>query len=133
MFKQTLKEFKDFAIKGNVIDLAIAVIIGSAFAKIVSSLVNDLVMPLFGYVLGGVKFTDLEFKLIENSIKYGNFIQTIVDFLIIAFSIFIAVKIITKFQKKKEVKKEAEKPKINQEELLLREIRDILKNNFLNK
>lgn len=133
MFKQTLKEFKDFAIKGNVIDLAIAVIIGTAFAKIVSSLVNDLVMPLFAYVLGGVKFTDLEFKLIENSIKYGNFIQTIVYFLIIAFSIFIAVKIITKFQKKKEVIKEAEKPKINQEELLLREIRDILKNNFLNK
>lgn len=129
MLKQTLKEFKDFAIKGNVLDLAIAVIIGTAFSKIVSSLVNDLVMPLFGYILGGVKFTDLEIQLIENSIKYGNFIQTIVDFIIIAFSIFLAVKLAARFQKKKEIKKEEEKPKINPQEALLKEIRDILKNN----
>ncbi len=128
MWKQTLKEFKDFAVKGNVIDLAIAVIIGGAFSKIVSSLVNDLVMPLFGYVLGGVKFTDLEIKLLENSIRYGNFFQTIIDFLIIALSIFLAVKFLTKFKKKKEEKKE-ERPKVNPQEELLREIRDILNNN----
>ncbi len=128
MFEKTLQEFKDFAVKGNVLDLAIAVIIGGAFSKIVSSLVNDLVMPIFGYVLGGVKFNDLAWKIGENSIKYGNFIQTIVDFLIIAFSIFLAVKLITKFKKRKEVKGE-EKVKINKQEELLGEIRDILKNN----
>jgi large conductance mechanosensitive channel len=128
MYKKTLQEFKDFAVKGNVVDLAIAVIIGGAFSKIVSSLVNDLVMPVFGYMLGGVKFSNLIFKLGDNSIKYGNFFQTIVDFLIIAFSIFLAVKLITRFKKKKEVNNE-EKVKINKEEELLKEIRDILKNN----
>lgn len=128
MLRKTWKEFSDFAVKGNVVDLAIAVIIGGAFSKIVSSLVNDLVMPLFGYILGGVKFTDLVFSLGENKIKYGNFIQTIVDFIIIAFSIFLAVKIINKFKRKKEVK-EKEKVKINKQEELLGEIRDILKNN----
>jgi large conductance mechanosensitive channel len=128
MYKKTLQEFKDFAVKGNVVDLAIAVIIGGAFSKIVSSLVNDLVMPVFGYMLGGVKFSNLIFKLGDNSIKYGNFVQTIVDFLIIAFSIFLAVKLITRFKKKKEVNNE-EKVKINKEEELLKEIRDILKNN----
>lgn len=128
MLRKTWKEFSDFAVKGNVVDLAIAVIIGGAFSKIVSSLVNDLVIPLFGYILGGVKFTDLVFSLGENKIKYGNFIQTIVDFIIIAFSIFLAVKIINKFKRKKEVK-EKEKVKINKQEELLGEIRDILKNN----
>ncbi len=126
MWKKTWQEFKEFAVKGNVIDLAIAVIIGGAFSKIISSLVNDIVMPFFGYVLGGIKFTDLEFKLVENSIKYGNFIQTIVDFLIIAVSIFIAIKLATRFQKKKEIKKE-EAPKVDKQEELLREIRDILR------
>jgi large conductance mechanosensitive channel len=87
-----LKEFKDFVMRGNVLDLAVAVIIGGAFGKIVGSLVNDIIMPLIGVVMGGVNFTDLSFPVGEATIKYGAFIQTIVDFLVVAFVIFLIVK-----------------------------------------
>lgn len=91
-----LKEFKEFAMKGNVMDMAIGVIIGGAFQKIVTSLVNDIIMPAIAVFTGKVDFSDLVFTIGNSSIKYGSFITTIVDFLIIAFSIFIAIRIITK-------------------------------------
>ncbi len=136
MFNKTIKEFKEFAVKGNVVDLALAVIIGGAFGKIVSSLVNDIVMPFFGYIIGGVKFSNLKWIIKEASedsalisINYGNFIQSIVDFLVIALSIFIVIKVYNKFKRKREEKEEKEKVvKANPQEELLKEIRDILKN-----
>jgi large conductance mechanosensitive channel len=137
MFNQTIKEFKNFAIKGNVVDLALAVVIGGAFGKIVSSLVNDMVMPSFGYIIGGVKFSNLKWilkKASEDSdlisINYGNFIQSIVDFLIIALSIFVIIKIYNKFKRVREERDKQEKQviKTNPQEELLKEIRDILKN-----
>lgn len=91
-----LKEFKEFALKGNVMDMAIGVIIGGAFQKIVTSLVNDIIMPAIAIFTGKVDFSDLIFTIGNSSIKYGSFITTIVDFLIIAFSIFIAIRVITK-------------------------------------
>ena len=91
-----LKEFKEFAMKGNVIDMAIGVIIGGAFQKIVTSLVNDIIMPAIAVFTGKVDFSDLVFTIGNSSIKYGSFITTIVDFLIIAFSIFIAIRVATK-------------------------------------
>jgi len=94
-----LKEFKDFVMRGNVLDLAVAVIIGGAFGKIVSSLVNDIIMPLVGIVMGGVSFTDLQVTVGTAIIKYGSFIQTIVDFLVIAFVIFLIVKAANKMRK----------------------------------
>jgi large conductance mechanosensitive channel len=87
-----LKEFKDFVMRGNVLDLAVAVIIGGAFGKIVGSLVNDIIMPLIGLIMGGVSFTDLSFTVGSAVVKYGAFIQTVVDFLVIAFVIFLIVK-----------------------------------------
>lgn len=124
-----LKEFKKFAMRGNVFDLAIGVVIGGAFGKIVSSLVNDIIMPIIGLIIGGINFTNLKLVIGKNgdaelAITYGAFIQTVVDFLIISFSIFLIVKAITSF-KKKEEKKEAPAP--SKEEILLTEIRDILK------
>ena len=95
-----LKEFKEFALKGNIMDMAIGVIIGGAFQKIVTSLVNDIIMPSVAIVTGKVDFTDLVFTIGNSSIKYGSFITTIVDFLIIAFSIFIAIKTINKLNNK---------------------------------
>ena len=134
MFNKTIKEFKDFAVKGNVVDLALAVIIGGAFGKIVSSLVNDLVMPFFGYIIGGVKFSNLKWILKEASdnsalisLNYGNFIQSIVDFLIIAISIFAVIKIYNSFKRKREEKEKKEIIKTNPQEELLKEIRDILR------
>lgn len=126
-----LKEFKEFAMKGNVVDLAVGVIIGGAFGKIVSSLVNDIIMPVLGLILGGMNLSDR--KLLMHGISgkavtlnYGMFIQTTIDFLIIAFSIFIIIKAINKFNKKKEeIKEEPVKP--SKEEELLSEIRDILR------
>lgn len=87
-----LKEFKDFAMRGNVLDLAVAVIIGGAFGKIVASLVNDLLMPLIGLLMGGVNFSDLAWTVGEASVRWGAFVQTIIDFIIIAFAIFLIVK-----------------------------------------
>lgn len=121
------KEFKTFAFKGNVLDLAVAVIIGAAFGKIVSSIVDDLMMPLLGVLLGGLDFTSLELTFGEATIKYGSFIQTIVDFMIVAFSIFVFIKLLNNF-KKKEEEKPKEPPAPTKEEVLLTEIRDLLKN-----
>jgi len=98
-----LKEFKEFALKGNIIDMAVGVVIGGAFQKIVNSLVNDIIMPAISVLTGNVDFTDMVWTVGNASIKYGNFITTIVDFLIIAFSIFIAIKYINKLNKIKEL------------------------------
>ena len=122
-----IMEFKEFISRGNVIDLAVGVIIGGAFGKIVSSLVNDVLMPLIGVCLGGLDFKGLTINIGNASINYGMFIQNIVDFLIIAFCIFIFIKLInriTKFEKHKEEEKEAVK---SDEVVLLEEIRDLLK------
>ncbi|WP_279222066.1 large-conductance mechanosensitive channel protein MscL [Clostridium rectalis] len=129
MFKKIACEFKDFAVKGNAIDLAIGVVIGGAFSKIVSSLVNDIIMPAVGVLIGGIDFTNLKIVIgIKNgsevAIKYGQFIQSVVDFTIISFSIFLFIKAINTFKKKEE---KIEEEKKNREELLLEEIRDILK------
>ena len=121
-------EFKKFAFKGNVIDLAVGVVIGAAFGKIVSSLVKDIITPLLGMVLGGVDFTDLKLTFGKSSIMYGNFIQTIFDFLIIAAAIFMFVKVFNKLtSRKEEEEKEEEIPEPTKEEVLLGEIRDLLK------
>ncbi|ECB9721606.1 large conductance mechanosensitive channel protein MscL [Listeria monocytogenes] len=123
--KKMLVEFRDFALKGNVLDLAVAVVIGAAFGKIVSSLVDNIIMPLVGVLLGGLDFTDLSFKVGKSVIQYGAFIQSIVDFIIIAFAIFIFVKILTSFIKKKE--QTVEETPVPPTEEYLKEIRDLLK------
>lgn len=124
-----IKEFKAFISRGNVVDLAVGVIIGGAFGKIVSSLVNDVIMPLIGIILGGLKFSELKITFGEESIAYGMFIQSIVDFFIIALSIFLIIKLINKFRRKKEAEQKIPEPPLpTKEELLLTEIRDILKN-----
>lgn len=127
-----LKEFKEFAIKGNVIDLAVAVIIGGAFGKIVTSLVNDIIMPTLGVILGGVSFANLKFiiepangDIAEVAIRYGSFMQSVVDFIIIAFSIFMFVKLLSSF-KKKEKAADPAPAEPSQEVVLLQEIRDLL-------
>lgn len=129
--KKTLKEFKEFISKGNVIDMAVGVIIGSAFSKIVSSLVNDVVMPLIGIVIGGLDFKNLSVTIKDSTISYGLFIQNIVDFLIIAVCIFTAVKIINNLKKFKpedpKPKEEPKKPEPPEDIKLLTEIRDLLK------
>lgn len=126
--KNFIAEFKKFISKGNVVDLAVGVIIGGAFSKIVSSLVNDILMPLIGTLLGGLNFTSLSLKIGNAVISYGNFIQNVVDFLIVAFCIFIFVKIINKLHK------EPEQPKVKSDEVkLLEEIRDLLKKNLKKK
>lgn len=134
-----LKEFKDFAVKGNVVDLAVAVIIGGAFGKIVTSLVNDIVMPPIGLLVGGVDFTDLAITLRQASvgpngevisavtIGYGNFIQVIVDFTIVAAAIFALVKLITNLKKQEAAADTPPPPAVNKQEVLLEEIRDLLK------
>lgn len=119
-------EFKTFISRGNVVDMAVGVIIGGAFGKIVTSLVNDVLMPIIGVFLGGLDFSDLSIKVGDATIKYGSFIQTIVDFLIVAFCIFMIVKLFESFKKKKEEEAE-EAPKKSDEVLLLEEIRDLLK------
>ena len=126
-------EFKAFIMRGNVVDMAVGVIIGGAFGKIVTSLVNDIFMPIIGMVLGNVDFSSLEIKLGEPvegaeqaAIRYGMFIQEIVNFLIIALCIFMVIKLINKVQKKKE-EEPAPAPEPTKEEVLLTEIRDALK------
>jgi large conductance mechanosensitive channel len=128
-----MKEFKDFAVKGNVVDMAVGIIIGAAFGKIVSSFVGDVIMPPIGVLLGGVDFSGLAFTVKETSgevpavvIGYGKFIQTVVDFTIIAFAIFSAVKAINSLKRKEEEAPKAP-PKPSAEEVLLGEIRDLLK------
>ena len=128
MIMKEVNEFKTFISRGNVVDMAVGVIIGGAFGKIVTSLVNDMLMPLIGVLLGGLDFTELSIKVGDASILYGNFIQTIIDFLIISLSIFMMVKLFESFKKKEEVKEEKkEEPKKSDEVLLLEEIRDLLK------
>jgi large conductance mechanosensitive channel len=137
-----VKEFKEFAMRGNVVDLAVGIIIGGAFGKIVSSVVADVIMPPIGLLLGGVKFTDLKIMLADPvvdaagvitkqavSINYGNFIQALVDFLIIAFAIFMMIKAMNSMKKKQEeAPAEAPAPPApSNEEVLLAEIRDLLK------
>lgn len=124
--KNFITEFKEFISKGNVLDLAVGVIIGSSFSKIVSSLVNDILMPIIGTILGGLDFTSLSFKIKDAVISYGNFIQNVVDFLIVAFCIFVFVKIMNKLHKEKGQPKI--QPVKSNEVLLLEEIRDLLKN-----
>lgn len=117
-----LKEFKKFIARGNVIDLAVGVILGTAFGSIISSIVDDILMPLFGVILGGIDFTNLVIKVGDSEIKYGNFIQNVIDFLIIALCVFVIVKIINKLTHKQEPK-----PKKDEKVILLEEIRDLLK------
>jgi large conductance mechanosensitive channel len=125
--KKFMEEFKAFAIRGNVIDLAVGVIIGGAFGKIVASLVNDVLMPIVSLLFGGAKFTELKATVGGAEILYGNFIQNIFDFLIIALVIFIMIKNINKMKKKEVEAAPAAPPAPTKEELLLTEIRDILK------
>lgn len=131
-----IKEFKEFAVKGNAIDMAVGVIIGAAFGKIVSSIVSDIIMPPIGWLIGGVDFTDLKVTLptnplspeIKATINYGTFIQTTIEFLIIALCVFVLVKAINTIAKKKQEETPAAPPAPGKEELLLTEIRDLLKN-----
>ncbi|MGH8692442.1 MAG: large-conductance mechanosensitive channel protein MscL [Burkholderiales bacterium] len=118
-----VKEFREFAIKGNVVDLAVGVIIGAAFGKIVASVVSDVFMPLLGTLLGGVDFSGLSVEFRDAKIQYGKFLQTLVDFLIIAFAIFLAVKVINRLKRSEEAKPAAPP----RQEKLLEEIRDLLK------
>jgi len=123
--KKILQEFKEFISKGNVIDMAVGVVVGTAFSKIVTSLVNDIIMPLVGIIIGGLDFTSLSITVKDSEILYGSFIQNIVDFLIIAACVFTVIKIINKFKKPK---KEEPKPVSVPEDIkLLTEIRDLLK------
>lgn len=136
-----INEFKEFAVKGNAVDMAVGVIIGGAFGKIVTSIVNDIIMPPIGWIIGGVNFSELKAtlpavsvageELAPATINYGSFIQTILDFLIIALCVFFLVRIINKLaRKRKKVEQKAAKPeppKVSAEEKLLVEIRDLLK------
>ena len=137
-----IQEFKDFAVKGNAVDMAVGVIIGGAFGKIVTSIVDDIIMPPIGWLIGGVNFSDLKVtlpqveipgleKLAPATINYGIFIQTLIDFVIIALCVFLLVKGITKLTRKKKEEEAATPPtppEPTKEELLLTEIRDLLKN-----
>jgi large conductance mechanosensitive channel len=128
-----MSEFRDFAMRGNVVDMAVGIVIGGAFGKIVSSFVNDVLMPPIGMALGGVDFSDLAMTLKEASgdvaavtLNYGAFIQTVIDFIIIAFAIFMVIKAMNNL-KKKEEEAPAAPPKPSAEETLLAEIRDLLR------
>jgi len=128
-----MQEFKTFAMRGNVVDLAVGIIIGGAFGKIVSSFVADVIMPPIGFIVGGVNFTNLAIIIKDAvgdapavTLNYGKFIQSIVDFVIIAFAIFVAVKVMNSM-KKKEEQAPASPPPPSKEEVLLAEIRDLLK------
>lgn len=123
--KQNASDFKKFISRGNVVDMAVGVIVGGAFGKIVTSLVNDILMPLIGVLLGGLNFSDLSIKVGSANIAYGIFIQSVIDFLIISLCIFIMVKFFEKLKSKEQVKEEVKK---SDEVLLLEEIRDLLKN-----
>jgi large conductance mechanosensitive channel len=127
-----LKEFKDFAMRGNVVDMAVGIIIGAAFGKIVSSLVSDVIMPPIGMIMGSVSFSDLALVLGEGesaaTLNYGMFIDTVINFLIVALAVFFLIKGINSL-KKKEEEKPAEPPKPSAEETLLTEIRDLLAKN----
>ena len=120
----TLQEFKQFIARGNVIDLAVGVIIGSAFGKIVSSIVDDILMPLIGVIIGGLDFSNLTIKVEDATIKYGLFIQNVIDFLIVSICIFFIIKIINKLSRKQTKEETIIK---DEKTVLLEEIRDLLK------
>lgn len=131
--KKFIEEFKSFAMKGNVIDLAVGIVIGGAFGKIVSSLVNDIIMPLLGLITGRMDLTNWKYIVVHKSatvpeaaIRYGMFLQTIIDFIIVAFAIFMVVKAMNRFKKKEEAKPVVVLEPTRQE-VLLTEIRDLLK------
>jgi len=120
-----VREFREFAVKGNVMDLAVGVIIGAAFGKIVGSLVEDVVMPVIGVLMGGLNFSDLAVKVGSATLKYGKFLQTCLDFLIIAWAIFLLIKLVNRMKREEaQPAPAAEKPR---QEVLLEEIRDLLK------
>jgi large conductance mechanosensitive channel len=121
-----VKEFREFAIKGNVVDLAVGVIIGAAFGKIVASAVGDIAMPILGMLIGGVDFGGLSIEVGKAKILYGRFIQTCVDFVIIAWAIFLAVKVINRLKRTEEKKVEEQPAPPPRQEQLLEEIRDLL-------
>ena len=133
--KKIANEFKEFISKGNVLDLAVGVIIGGAFQKIVSSLVDDVLMPVIGMIIGGHDFTSLTIKFKDATINYGTFIQNILDFLLMALCIFFIVKVFNSIKNnadkklKKQKEEEKKEPSKSNEELLLEEIRDLLKKN----
>jgi large conductance mechanosensitive channel len=128
------KEFREFAVKGNVVDMAVGIIIGAAFGKIVSSFVSDVITPPLGYLIGGVDFTKLAATLPalqagkeDVTIRYGVFLQSIFDFIIVAFAIFLAIKMINRMKRKEEIAPSAPPPPPSRQEVLLEEIRDLLK------
>ncbi len=121
------QEFKKFAFQGNVLDLAVAVVIGGAFGKIVSSLVENIITPLIGILLNGLDLTGLKFPVGDAEVTYGVFLQSVIDFLIISFSIFLFIRILMKFKREKEEEKVEEAPQVDAKEALLQEIRDLLK------
>jgi large conductance mechanosensitive channel len=129
-----VKEFREFAVKGNVVDMAVGIIIGVAFGKIVTSFVNDIITPPLGYVIGGVDFSDLKATLpaIQEgrdpvTINYGAFLQAAFDFIIVAFAIFLVIKMINRLKRREEVAPSAPPPPPSRQEVLLEEIRDLLK------
>lgn len=131
--KKVIKEFKEFISRGSVIDLAVGIIVGGAFTSIVTSFVNDIIMPVIGLVLGKVNFVDLKLVLVKSSadmaevsINYGNFIQNVINFLLTALAIFIMIKFVNAFKRKEEKKEEVKAPAKSDEILLLTEIRDLL-------
>jgi large conductance mechanosensitive channel len=121
-------EFKAFVMRGNVVDLAVAVIIGAAFGKIISALVDGIIMPVLGLILGGINITDRTITIGQAVVKWGLFLQSVIDFTIVAFSIFVAIKALSLLQKKKA----AEPPKPSEEVVLLTEIRDLLQKSRAN-
>lgn len=124
-----VNDFKSFIARGNVVDLAVGVVIGSAFGKIVSSIVDDILMPIIGVLIGGIDFSSLSVKVGEANVAYGKFLQNVIDFLIIAFFVFLIVKFFERFNKKEAEEVAAEEDvKEDEKILLLREIRDALKN-----
>lgn len=132
--KNVIKEFKEFISRGSVVDLAVGIIVGGAFTAIVTSFVNDIIMPVLGLILGKINFTELKLVLVqatdtisEVSVNYGNFIQNIINFLLTALAIFIMIKFINSFKHKEKKKEEMKQPVKSNEVLLLEEIRDLLK------
>ena len=126
--KKFLREFKDFAMRGNVMDLAVGVIVGGAFSSITTSLINDILMPVIGIFVSQASFADLSFTIVEAVITYGNFIQAVLNFVIMAFVVFCLVKTVNRIAKKKEDAPPPSPPAPSNEEKLLMEIRDLLKN-----
>ena len=125
--KKFLNDFKAFAFKGNIVDMAVGVVVGTAFSKIVNALVANIIMPLVSILIGKTSFSSLSVTINNAIIPYGVFIQSVVEFLIIAFSIFVVISVMNKIFKRKEAEKPQEAPKKSDEVLLLEEIRDLMK------